>query len=137
MVGKAASQFLRFSLVGVVGFVVDTATLYAAIRYGGLGHYSGRLVSYLVAATSTWALNRRFTFNAHASAHVLREWMKFIAANALGGIVNYSVYAILIAASTNVSSQPVLGVAAGSIAGLAVNFTLSKRLVFVAAKSQT
>ncbi len=55
------TQFLRFAVIGTAAFVVDTAVLYCAL-WAGLGLYSGRAVSYLVAATFTWYGNRRITF---------------------------------------------------------------------------
>jgi putative flippase GtrA len=48
----------------------------------------------------------------------------------VGGLVNYTTYAILVTWVSAASAHPVLGVAAGSIAGLAVNFALSQRVVF-------
>jgi putative flippase GtrA len=126
----AQIQFLRFALVGIAGFVVDAATLYTAMHYAGANHYGGRLISYLVAASVTWALNRRFTFHARRSARPLHEWGRFLASNALGGLLNYTTYAILVASSSTVFEHPVLGVAAGSSAGLLFNFTLSRRFVF-------
>ena len=56
-------RFLTFALVGVVGFVVDASVLYMGI-YMGLGLRLGRVFSYLAAVTTTWALNRIFTFKA-------------------------------------------------------------------------
>lgn len=122
-------QFLRFGMVGVGGLFVDTAILYAALACGS-GFYLGRLISYLGAATFTWVMNRRFTFREHADPNRLREWARFLAANAVGGVLNYCTYALLIGASGTVRALPVLGVAAGSIAGLAVNFILSRQMVF-------
>ncbi len=51
-------------------------------------------------------------------------------ANLTGGLVNYLTYAWLVSQFPVVRENPVLGVAAGAIAGLSVNFTLSKMLVF-------
>lgn len=129
------TQFLRFTLVGAAGFLVDASSLYVAMNYLGAGHYSGRVISYLAAATFTWAFNRHYTFKSCRSISPIGEWAKFLAANSVGGLVNYTTYAILVASSAIVSSWPVLGVAAGSIAGLLVNFTLSRRLVFTGGKS--
>lgn len=129
--GKAVRQFLWFFAVGAAGFVVDTAALYAALAFLGSGLYLGRVISYLAAASATWALNRRFTFREHRSERRLGEWGRFLAANAVGGLVNYATYAVLVATQPVVTAYPVLGVAAGSLAGLVVNFTLSRRLVFV------
>ena len=48
----------------------------------------------------------------------------------LGGGVNYAVYAALVATVPLVAAQPVLGVAAGVLAGMFVNFFLADKLVF-------
>ena len=132
---KASAQFLRFGLIGTAGFLVDTAALYLAMALGA-NAYVGRLFSYLVAATFTWAMNRHFTFRAQASPDRLKEWGRFLAANALGGALNYGTYALLISTSTRVAEAPVMGVAAGSIAGLAANFLMSRYLVFVAPRDR-
>lgn len=129
------AQFRSFAMVGVAGFLVDSGTLYAVMALGA-GHYTGRVISFLAAATSTWALNRRFTFHGRQDANRLAEWARFLAANSAGGLANYAVYALLVATSPLVAAQPVLGVAAGSISGLAVNFTLSRWLVFTANRSR-
>lgn len=123
------SRFLRFAAVGGAGFLVDAGTLYVAIA-AGAGPYLGRVLSYLAAATATWAMNRRFTFGTHRTPHPWKEWVRFLAANAVGGALNWSVYAALVASSTLVHANPVIGVAVGSIAGLIVNYALSHRLVF-------
>lgn len=133
ILNASVRQFLRFSVVGVAGFLVDATVLHLAMNGLGFGHYLGRVVSFLVAATSTWALNRRFTFDVDTRLHPLKEWLRFLGANALGGIVNYTVYALLVAHVSAVAGMPTLGVAAGSLAGLIFNFTMSKKLVFVEA----
>jgi putative flippase GtrA len=127
----ARSQFLRFSLIGAAGFLVDAAALYVAMAWLGAGYYSGRVLSYVAAASSTWALNRRFTFHEQRSKNRLAEWARFFTANAAGGIANYVVYATLVASSPLVREWPILGVAAGSIAGLVINFNLTRRVVFM------
>ena len=123
-------QFLRFALVGVAGFGVDSACLYLVVHEFGGGLYAGRLVSYLSAASFTWALNRRYTFGSRRGDELTREWLRFLAANAAGGLINYGVYAVLVSASELVSTWPVIGVGAGSLAGLVANFLLSRRFVF-------
>jgi putative flippase GtrA len=123
-------QFLSFAAVGVVGFVVDASALYFAMHVLGAGLYGGRLLSYLAAATTTWALNRSYTFRTQRSHNKFAEWGRFLGANAVGGLVNYATYAILVTWVPMAAAHPVLGVAAGSIAGLTVNFLLSRRVVF-------
>jgi putative flippase GtrA len=122
-------QFLRFGVVGTVGFVVDTAVLYAGLALG-LGLYGGRAVSYLAAATTTWALNRAWTFRGQGQAPVMRQWALFVAINLVGFAFNYGTYAALVAGVAFVAQYPVIGVAAGSLAGMLGNFLLSRRFVF-------
>jgi len=124
------TTFLSFAIIGVAGFVVDSIILLGVVWGFGVGLYLGRVFSFLGAATFTWAMNRRFTFRTHGN-NKLREWGRFLVANSAGGLVNYAVYATLIAGSATVAALPVLGVAAGSIAGLSINYMLSKRAVFV------
>jgi putative flippase GtrA len=126
---RTHAQFLRFALVGCAGFLVDAGVLNVVLLLGA-DRYAGRIVSYLAAATFTWALNRHYTFRAQRDTRRVREWASFLAANAVGGLINWSTYAVLVAVSPTVYAHPVLGVAAGSIAGLVVNFTLSREYVF-------
>jgi putative flippase GtrA len=123
-------QFLRFGVVGTVGFVVDSAVLLGMMALG-LGPYGGRVVSYLAAASTTFALNRAWTFRtARRDAPVAAQWGRFVLLNLAGFAANYGTYAALIASVPLVAAHPVLGVAAGSLAGMFINFGLSRRFVF-------
>jgi putative flippase GtrA len=123
------AAFFRFGAVGIIGFAVDATTL-ALMLSLGMGFYSGRACSYVAAASCTWALNRSWTFHDRSSRRA-RQWAQFLAVNSIGGAVNYSVYALIVSHLGGASLVfPLLAVAAGSICGLAVNFLLSKRLVF-------
>jgi putative flippase GtrA len=127
---KMIEQFLRFGVVGTVGFVVDSAVLLGMLALG-LGPYGGRIVSYLAAASTTFALNRAWTFRAaNRDAPVAAQWGRFVLLNLVGFAANYGTYAALIATTPLVAAQPVLGVAAGSLAGMFINFALSRRFVF-------
>jgi putative flippase GtrA len=116
-------------VVGTIGFVVDTTVLYAGLALG-LGLYGGRAVSYLVAATTTWALNRLWTFRGRGDGPVHQQWALFLLVNLIGFAMNYGTYAALIEFVPMVAAHPVLGVAAGAIAGMFGNFVLSRQLVF-------
>lgn len=129
------AQFLRFGAVGTVGFVVDAAVLYAMLGLGA-GPYLGRVPAYLAAATTTWALNRRWTFRDEgrdAGGAAGRQWALFALLNLGGFVVNYGTYATLVRLVPVVAAYPVLGVAAGALAGMTGNFLLSRRYVFRAA----
>ncbi len=121
-------QFLRFGTVGAAGFVVDTATVYAT--RGALGLYGAGTVAYLTAATATWLFNRLWTFRGSGSGPAHRQWMAFLAANLLGFVLNRGTYFTLVTISATCAAEPVLAVAAGAIAGMFINFHLSRSVVF-------
>src|SRR4051812_8374040 len=109
------AEFIKFGMVGVIGLLVDIAVLYVCIDVTGLGLYASRVVSYFAAATTTWALNRVFTFSGTHAGKAHHQWARFIVVNAVGGVVNYAVYAALIASGAPFVTHPALAVAAGSL----------------------
>lgn len=123
------TRLFRFAVGGVVGFVVDSGLLYALIAHG-LNPYAARVPSFLCAATSTWLVNRYWTFADRRSGCRSAEWTRYLVAMLVGGVVNYTVYVSLLASSDVVRAWPVLGVAAGSVAGMAVNYLSSHYWVF-------
>jgi putative flippase GtrA len=127
------NQFLRFACVGAITYFVDAGVLIAVLAVAPGRFYLGRMISYLAAASFAWALNRRFTFGASGSRW--REWLRYLLANLSGGLANYAVYAALIASSPFWRQYPMLPVAAGSFAGLVLNFAASRRFVFIGKRS--
>ncbi len=124
-----AEEFLRFGVVGVIGFVVDTAVLYAGLALG-TGLYLGRAFSYVAGATTTWALNRIWTFRGRGGGAMHRQWALFLVVNLAGFVLNYGTYAALVTFVPVAAAHPVIGVGAGAVAGMFANFTLSRRIVF-------
>jgi len=125
---------LAFSIVGAVGFVVDSSVLYAAIALG-LGLAGGRVVSYLAAVTVTWALNRRYTFADRSQQALLKQWARFAFTQLAGAAVNLGSYYLLLHTDRAlVARWPVLAVALGSLAGLSINFMVAKVYVFGSGK---
>ena len=121
-------QFAMFGTVGLAGLVVDTATVYA-LR-ADLGLYGAGLAAYAVAATTTWLLNRLWTFRGQGSGSARRQWMIFLAANTVGFALNRGTYAILVTWVAMAADHPVIATSAGAVAGMFVNFSLSRKLVF-------
>lgn len=124
----AGSEFLRFGMVGVIGFSLDVAAVYALIP--SLGLYGAGMAAYFIAASANWALNRLWTFRDRAHRSVHTQWLRFLAVNLIGFILNRGAYSFLIANFALARHYPVLAVAAGAASGFIVNFVLSRRLVF-------
>lgn len=124
------SAFLRFALVGAAGFVVNEGALWIALHYLHLGKDAAWFFAFLPAVTFTWWGNRSFTFREHASTGaraMLHEWVRFVTTNSFGALVNLVIYELLIHLT---AASPLLALACGVLAGMAFNFTLSKKFVF-------
>ena len=123
---------LRFAVIGALGMPVDWAVLQLMVHWG-TGPYLGRVLSWFCAATFTWAGNRYFTFaasRARSLAGTVKEWLRFLAANAVGGLVNVGLYSVLVRFAPPPFNNLTVALVCGVLLGLAFNFTLSKRVVF-------
>jgi putative flippase GtrA len=125
-----AMQFVKFGTVGTAGFVVDNAFVYTAHFVFGVGLILAGILSFFVAGTSNWFLNRMWTFRGASKGRIHYQWLRYLATNAAGFVLNRGIYIALIATSTLCNLHPVLALAAGSIGGLGVNFVMSRRIVF-------
>ena len=123
-------EFFRFGIVGTCGFVVDATVLQFCLSVLALGPYAGRAVSFAVGATFTWLGNRYFTFRGRGRSAWLGQWSRFVMLMGLGFALNYGTYAALVASVKLFADHPVLGVAAGAVAGMFVNFATARNLVF-------
>ena len=121
-------QFLRFGAVGAVGFLVDTAVVYAL--KASLGIYAALAVAYVVAATANWLLNRVWTFRGSSRGRMHRQWALYLAANGLGFLFNRGTSFILVTVSPLCLRYPVLAIAGGVAMGMFLNFHLARRFVF-------
>jgi len=126
-------QFISFGLVGVLGFLVDAGTYYLSASFID-NPYICRLISYFCAVTFTWIINRVFTFNKlfkdEKKSILLLEWMKFFTSQIFGFIVNYSTFSLLVYSFPFFFDTPILAIAAGSLAGLTVNFFMARLFIF-------
>lgn len=111
---------------------VDWGVLQLCVTWG-TGPYWGRIISWLCAATFTWLGNRYLTFadaRARTFTGTMREWARFLAANAVGGLVSVGLYSVLVRYAPPPFNDLTVALVTGVLAGLVFNFTLSKTLVF-------
>ncbi len=88
-------------------------------------------LSFCAAVLTTWLANRRFAFGGRTGRYPLwLEFTRYLGVCIGGGLVNLACYSALVLGFDLKGIWLVAAVAAGSLAGMAVNFTLSKRHVF-------
>ena len=123
-------QFLKFGTIGVLGFGVDWAFFHIGFDGLGFNRDISAYFSFPFAVTATWIGNRLFTFRGlnRGSAHA--QWLRFFAVCAIGFVLNRGTFSILTHSVALVYTYPVLGLMAGTGAGMFFNFFFSKKLVF-------
>jgi putative flippase GtrA len=124
------SRFVRFAMVGVVGFAVDAGVLQALVSLAGWGPIAARAVAVPTAVFATWLLNRTVTFPESHAGPALRSLWRYAVVSAAGATVNFLVYSALVFASAFMAAWPVVPLAVGSIVALVVNYLGSKHFAF-------
>ncbi|WP_171123164.1 MULTISPECIES: GtrA family protein [unclassified Ruegeria] len=123
-----SSQFFRFVIVGGIAFFVDAGLLLLTTEWFGLIPEIGRIISFCGAVTTTWYLNRTFTF-ATVSRPTLREFASYVLAMSFGLAVNYAVFVALIRLNETAGAYPVIALVPATLAGMVINFLFSRRIL--------
>ena len=125
-----AERFLRFAIVGGTGFLID-AGLLALLHHGvGIDPFSARLASIIVAAFSTWRLNRLVTFGASRASQTT-EGLRYAAVAALTACFNYAVYAAMLIAWPGL--PPLAAAIFATLAAMIFSYLGYSRIVFLSA----
>ncbi|MCX7555680.1 GtrA family protein [Xanthomonadaceae bacterium JHOS43] len=122
-------RLLLFGIAGTLGFLVDAGVVSMLVHGLGRDPYIARVVSFLCAVATTFAFNRQYTFAERPRRR--GQAGHYLVAMMCGFAVNYGVYALLVHQLDVVRAWPVIGVAAGSLAGLIINYLTSSRWVFI------
>ena len=121
------SRFLRFLVIGTVGFVADAGMLGALLLWTPLGVYSARLVSIAFALLVTWLLNRLITFGP-SSRHVAVEGARYGGVGIASSVINYLAYSAFLWAMPD--TPIIVALVVASVVALAFSFLGYSRLVF-------
>lgn len=105
---KLNYKFLRFLLVGSGGFLIDLGGFLVAHLIVGV--VVARLLSFLVAATCTWGLNRSFTFSGSDLDYKI-EWLRYLVVNSIGGGLNLGGFVLMVRNVVFFAAHPVLPLA--------------------------
>ena len=119
-----------FVLVGAIGFLIDAGILTVLMTGFEFDHYRARAISFTIAVTATWYMNRRWVFERNAVRISGREYTSYFVVQVIGAVINLSVFVAAIEFAPNLASWPVIPLAIGAAAALLFNFTVSSRFVF-------
>ena len=118
-------QIVRFGVIGVINFGLDAVVFFLALATITNSLLVANIIAWLVAVSSSYVLNTRFTFAAHASPYSVRAWAVF-ALSQVGGLVANTAVVLIAAPYMPLVAAKVLAV----LAGFAVNFVLARFVIF-------
>jgi putative flippase GtrA len=127
-------QIFSFGLIGFVNAGVDALVFFVAIHTVTESLIVANVCAWVVAVTSSYFLNSRFTFR---KAPRLKDYLFFAATQVGGLIANTSVLVASVKLLEPFIQPPMLLIVAKVIAigaGFVVNFTLARFIVFRAPK---
>ena len=119
-----------FVVVGAIGFLIDAGILTALMAGFDLDHYRARAISFTIAVTATWYMNRRWVFQRNAVPVSGREYSSYFVVQVIGAVINLSVFVAVIEFAPKLAILPVIPLAIGAAAALLFNFSMSSRFVF-------
>lgn len=126
---KVSRSLTWFVIAGGLAFLVDVGVL--ALLRSTLGVYGARIVSFWLAATLTWLINRHLSFAGRKPrGRILSEYLQYLALMLGGGCINLAVYSLLAWRFANTPFWLTMYVAAGTLAGMCINYLGMSRLLY-------
>ncbi len=119
-----STSFLRFGLVGGIGFVVDGGGTWL-LAHLGVPPLLARVPPLLAAIVVTWLLNRTLTFKVDKPKS-RAELMRYATVALSSALMNFLLYSAFVFAGM----PPLLAVAAATILLLLYSFFAYRRMVF-------
>lgn len=122
----------RFGVVGVIGFAVDACILQLLVSMARWSPYSARIISFGLAVTVTFILNRAWTFRHRQVKSTRTAYARYFLIQSIGALINLAVFYVCIFLLPALHRWPVIALAVGSGVAMFFNFAATRRHVFVA-----
>ncbi len=129
---EAYYQFLLFAAIGSSGMIIDLTTVFCTRELLGLSFRIARVAGVLLAMTSNFLLNRKFTFPNGRKRGFAWQYVAFLVTSLIGFSVNWliSVYLVEDVPFFGVGYWYLLASFIGILGGMVINFIGSRYVVF-------
>jgi putative flippase GtrA len=124
-----SAEFLRFVLVGTIGFVIDGGLMSLVIFIGG-SYFYARVFSFPAAVLVTWQLNRWWTFAKSDKSRPSRQLRRYFTLQVVGALANFIVFIAILEIIDPTALHIFIAFAMGSAVGLAINYLGSKLIIY-------
>lgn len=124
-------QFLKFCIVGILGSIIDTAILIVLVEFAGLDPRAAAVLTFFVAVSFTYLLNRFWTFNASRTYQAFASYTRFVTVCLGGLLIRIVIMHFLIELfNMGIGYRYVLASVCGIFAATLFNFLGSTYIVF-------
>lgn len=127
---REAAVAAKFAAVGGIGFLTDITVLHLCLRGLQLSPFAGRAISLACAMQVTFLVNGLFVFRCVSLARCGRQWLAYMGTNGLGNVLNYLVFAALVASELPQVSRNGWALVIGSLVAYVFNFLCVRFMVF-------
>jgi putative flippase GtrA len=127
---SVAASFGQFVLVGGVGFVIDGSILVALVSGAGWLPWEGRAISFPVAVSVTWWLNRRLAFKGRGMSDRRTEYAAYVTVQLLGAAINLAVFGLCLRVLPWLAEWPLIPFAVGSAVALVFNYAGARFTIY-------
>ncbi|MEE2951965.1 MAG: GtrA family protein [Pseudomonadota bacterium] len=124
------AQFLRFAVIGAVGFALDGGGLMILTEGFDADPIAARFATFSCAVVTTWLLNRRFAF-VGGGRSLIAEFGAYLGVQGFGFLCNLAVYSIAVLLLPYPLDIPIVALVMAAGVGLLANFLGLKHLVFI------
>ncbi len=128
-------SFALFVVAATIGFIVDAGVVTALVRWLAWGPWQGRFVSFPLAVTATWLLNRRYAFRGTGGRDRRVEYAAYWAIQLAGSIVNFGIYGVCLHVAPALAAFPFVPVAIGGLAAMLFNFAVARSTLYRASRT--
>lgn len=128
---RARTRWMRFNLVGAMGFLLQTLALWLLVRGAGLSAGVAITIAVLAAVSHNFVWHERFTWPNLPREKRFDRWLAFHISTGLVSVLTNLGITMIVMTATGLSVVPanVIAVALASFA----NFWINDRLIFRAA----
>ena len=129
-IDSSIDQFIKFAVTGALGTVTNLLIFFFCADVFRLPEIPVSIFCFLIAVSQNYVFNHRWSFRQNTGQEALsfKKWLKFTGASLFGLAVN-----IVIMKAVLLNFSPafkVIAQACGIVAGMVINFILSKLFVF-------
>ena len=124
------NQFGRFAITGGIGFLVEAVVLTLLVSVSEMNVYFARSISFSIAVTTTWLINRHFTFAGFQRKRKGKEYFLYFLVQTIGVLINLFVFFLVLSAYPELRSLVVIPLAAGSAVAMFFNFAASRVWIY-------